>query len=73
MMILGPNSRTSISFGSHVTLKALMAHTAHTFPAPNTSREMRQDRSLVSGTRNKANRGNRKVTYHAYRAFFALF
>jgi hypothetical protein len=29
--------------------------------------------SAVSGTRNKANRGNRKVTYHAFRAFRALF
>jgi hypothetical protein len=37
-----------------------------------TSRGMR-DGLAVSGTRNKANRGNREVTYHAYRAFRALF
>jgi hypothetical protein len=57
----------------HLGLKAHRALMAQTFPAPTTSREMRQDRSAVSGPRNNANRGNRKVTYHAYRAFFALF
>jgi hypothetical protein len=37
-----------------------------------TSRVMR-DGLAVRGTRNKANRGNREVTYHAYIAFDALF
>ena len=38
-----------------------------------TSPEMRQDGLAVSDTRNKANRGNREVTYNAYIAFSALF
>ncbi len=46
---------------------------AHTVLIPHTSREMRRDNSAVSGTRNKANRGNREVTYNAYDAFSALF
>jgi hypothetical protein len=32
-----------------------------------------RDGLAVSGTGNKANRGNREVTYHAYIAFGALF